>query len=749
MAHLIGLLALAPSPCHGQYFELEEITVTVQKREQDLQDVGVSVSAFTGRQIEALGWSDSLDVAAQTPGLVATNNSGDANVTLFSIRGINQGDYTENQEAPIAIYIDEVYLSSPGISGFPIYDIARIEVLRGPQGTLYGRNATGGLVHYIGRKPSDTWEASLDLTLASYDQRKVVATLNGPLSDNTQGRLSLYKNQHAGYVKNRIGPDLREDDTDSFRAQLNWDINNNHSLLFNTRGVAVNRAKGGVYEYRASQIEADGIARFCDGCGYVLDFDNDGNFDNDDGDNEPLAGEFNDIGFVDRTYKAGTIKYTGDFDHFQLTSITDFTTSDKRYFEEDDSTKVDYYEYSAGADIDQFSQELRVSAGDENIQWIAGAFYMDIGNTFYGSFPSPINQYFARFDAHQDTRTWSVFGQLEHNVTESLSYTLGARWTHDDKDMRYQFTQCDDNDMAFDGFCPQNGVTTDPNAAAADPAGLFGFVVDGVPRNYARQDGDYSGKIQLDWRPDVEHLHYVSVNRGLKGGGFNASLDGFLTDDQVPFDSEILTAYELGSKNGFFDGRLKANASLFYYDYDNYQAFFFQGTTNFVKNASAQMQGMEIEFIATPTAQWKFLLGASLLDATVYDVEIFLPAGGSRIDDQQVILAPELSVNGLVRREWQLANGIVAAQLSASYNSEQFFNTVNHETTRGKPYTLANANISFGHASEDWSINLFVKNLTDERAHTFGYDISAAGNYSILTYGPPRWVGVSGRYTLR
>ena len=142
----------------GVFYEV--ISVTAQKRTQNLQDVGVSVSAFSEEQIDALGWDNSLDVAAQTPGLVATSNTGDTgNIALFSIRGVSQLDFAEGQEAPIAVYQDEAYLSSPGASGTPAFDIQRIEVLRGPQGTLYGRNATGGLVHFISNKPTDDFEA--------------------------------------------------------------------------------------------------------------------------------------------------------------------------------------------------------------------------------------------------------------------------------------------------------------------------------------------------------------------------------------------------------------------------------------------------------------------------------------------------------------------------------------------------------------------------------------------------------------
>jgi iron complex outermembrane receptor protein len=165
---------------------IEEITVTAQKKSQNLQKVGVSVTAFTAEQIDALGWDNSLDVAAQTPGLITTSNTGDSsNIALFSVRGVSQLDFAEGQEAPVALYRDEAYVSSPGASGVPAFDIERIEVLRGPQGTLYGRNATGGLVHFIANKPAEEL-GLVDSTL----QSRMILVLSADLSDSVQGRVA-------------------------------------------------------------------------------------------------------------------------------------------------------------------------------------------------------------------------------------------------------------------------------------------------------------------------------------------------------------------------------------------------------------------------------------------------------------------------------------------------------------------------------------------------------------------------------
>jgi iron complex outermembrane receptor protein len=239
---------------------LEEIIVTAQKREQDLQDVGVSITAFTGDQMEALGWDNSLDVADQTPGLTTTSNTGDpGNIALFSIRGVSQLDFAEGQEAPVAIYRDEAYVSSPGASGAPTFDIQRIEVLRGPQGTLYGRNATGGLVHFISNKPTTEFEGDVGVTAGDYGQVGVTGVLSGPLSDTVQGRLAFYSNQDDGYIKNRVGKDMRADDTMSVRGMLNFDIGDSSSLLLIGQHTKLDTT-GGVYNSVASTGAGSDVA---------------------------------------------------------------------------------------------------------------------------------------------------------------------------------------------------------------------------------------------------------------------------------------------------------------------------------------------------------------------------------------------------------------------------------------------------------------------------------------------------------
>lgn len=727
---------------------LEEIVVTAQKREQNLQDVGVSISAFSGTQMEALGWENSLDVAAQTPGLVATSNTGDTgNIALLSIRGVNQGDFAEGQEAPVAVYNDEAYLSSPGTSGLPIFDIQRIEVLRGPQGTLYGRNATGGLVHFISNRPTEEFEGSLKLTVAEYGQIGLTGVISGSLGDNAQGRLAVFSDTTDGYVSNLIGPDFRSDDTQSVRALVNFDIGDASSLLLIGRYTTID-TRGGIYHNRATKEGPNGPV-FCRAgdtdCGVGLNLDSNGvpvpgaqNFFEGD---KTIAGSLFDpangilddgIGGIhdgaydfDSGVERDSSSLTGIFkttfaNEINFTSVSDFTTSDKEYREDDDSSQFNLVTYVATADIDQWSEEIRLDGSTDSFDWVGGLYYLDIRNDFSGAFQFPSDAYDPTFFVEASTKTISVFGQVYKDLSDTLGLTAGLRWTRDDKDQNYILTG--------DGAVFDDGSD---------------FLYTGNLYEWTRTDSEVSGKLQLDWRSSDNQLFYAGYNRGIKGGGFNTPSDGFAREGEVPFDPEILSSYEIGSKTTFADGRARLNASVFYYDYKNYQGFFFAGTTSLLINSKAVFKGGEAEFVYGTDNGWDFLLGLSVLDTEVNGKS---NDGATVIVDQNALLAPDITANGLVRKEWSVGDARIAAQVSVNHVGKEYFNLINSEATQAGDYTLTDLRLTWFAANEKWEASLFTNNVTDERPVTYGYDITGFGNYSIYVVGPPRWAGATLTY---
>jgi iron complex outermembrane receptor protein len=745
---LVAAISVSLSGVASANILTEKIVVTAQKRVQNLQEVGVSVTAFNDQQLKALGWDNSMDVAAQTPGLVATSNTGDtSNIALFSIRGVNQGDFAEGQEAPIAIYNDEVYLSSPGASGAPSFDLSRIEVLRGPQGTLYGRNATGGLVHFISNKPTEYFESAIDMTVAEYGQLTVTGFVSGALSDNVQGRLAVYDNKDDGYVSNAAGPDYRSDDTTSVRAMVNMDLGDETSLLMIGRFTDID-TRGGVYNNRATKSTADGPV-FCQSgdtdCGAGIRYDANGDLEEfqgffdadksasttgslfdprngqlDDGIGGVHDGAFDFDGGVDRESSSLTAILNTEFSNgIYLTSVTDFTTSDKEYREDDDSSALDLVTYVSTADVEQLSQELRIDGDVDKLRWTAGLYFLNIKNDFSGAFQFPSDGYLPKYIADSQTDTVSVFGQVDVDLSDSLLLTAGLRWTEDDKELSYQLT-----------------------GASAITADGSNFLYTGDIYDFERTDAEFSGKLQLDWQASDDQLFYVGYNRGTKGGGFNTPSDGFTLASEVGFEPEVLTSYEVGSKTSFADGNGRFNTSVFYYDYDNYQGFFFSGTTSLLINSKASFVGGEAELTYATDNGWDFLLGLSVLDTEVNGAS---NDGATVIEDQKALLAPEITANLLIRKEWELDGARVAAQMSTNYVGKEYFNLINSEATEAGNYSLTNFRISY--LSDDkWEASVFVNNVFDEEAVTFGYDLSDFGNYSIYVVNPPRWAGVNFKY---
>jgi iron complex outermembrane receptor protein len=772
-----AVAAVLASTAQAQVF-LEEIIVTAQKRAQNIQDVGVSMTAFTGQQMETLGWDNSLDAAKQTPGLIATSNTGDtSNIALFSIRGVSQLDFAEGQEAPIAQYRDQAYVSSPGASGVPAFDIERIEILRGPQGTLYGRNATGGLVHFISNKPSAVLESNFTATAAEFGQFGLTGAVSGPFSDSVQGRLAVYHNKDDGYIKNRTGDDLRADDTQSVRGMLNFDISEDTSLLLIGQYTTI-ESRGGVFHARASKIGADGLGQFCTlndpgGCGVYRGDQPVGNqdffgfygdagslFDNsvaiDDGDGSVWEGSYDyDKSGVNRDSSNFTAIFESQLtEGVKLVSVTDYSESDKTYGEEDDSTGPSQYAsdpygygmviYDATADITQFSQELRLNGSVGNLEWITGVYYLDIDNDFSGAFIFPSDQYFPKFAADSTTETYSAFGQIDYSISKSLLLTAGLRWTSDTKDLSYQMVPYAPGLEAINFYGTYEGILTNAFGLPLSAA-LPGIPLDtpslenGDKHDFSRDDGEWSGKLQLEYSFD-DHMIYAGVSRGTKGGGFNTPSDGLdaAHENAVGFDPEILTAYEIGMKTEWLDGDLRLNGSIYYYDYENFQAFYFAGTTSLMINSEAEFFGGELEMIYSPGDGWDVLAGLSTVDTSV---DVPARPASAAVADQKAPLSSDFSWNAMVRKQWTLEGGsTLAAQVAANHVNDQYFNIINAETTLGGDYTLVDASVSYA-PSDTWELTIFVNNLTNEEALTYSYDISAYGKYTIQVFGPPRWAG--------
>lgn len=735
---------------------LEEIIVTAQKKEESLQDIPVAVSAFSGEQIKALGYSDTTDIIQQIPALQL--NTWSPNVTIFNLRGVSQNNFTDNLEAPIAVYFDDAYMASiNGISG-QLFDMERVEVLRGPQGTLFGRNATGGLIHYISKAADETeLNAYIQVQAGSFSQYSTEGALGGSLDEHVRARLAFRTESIDGYVKSVAA-------IPGVFAGSGQDIGGKHG--FATRAN---------FQYDFSdELTADFWLKFSRDQdvptgGYVFencDFDEEGNCPIDEfGRTITTGGVVNGItetpasvhehfgeqaGFLNRE----TIILQSKFDYalndsIDITSISNYTKLNKSYLEDGDALPLVIVNFQTDLDYTQWSQEYRISNSNvEKLRWQAGLYLLDIKS--YGDVStiaapgfgnivasgrildaggvdtaletaSPDNAFegaSAQQTVNLKSRNWSLFGQAEYDLSDQLQATLGLRWSQDDKEMFWllYFT---------DNF--------NPTPFLIDSSAIFASENPGVDTiDY----GDWAGRLALDWRVDDDTLLFASINRGIKGGNWAVSVGSNLTADTFQHDAEVLISFEVGIKADI-DETLRINGTFFVYDYKDYQAFSLAGGAPFVANTNAKAVGTEIELFWTPTEQLDVILGASFINSRVDEV---LGTNNASILNAELPNAPSFSGNYLVRYHWPLSLGEMAIQIDGAFYGDQFLEVTNGPGTVQKSYNVSNARFEY-RSEGGYSVTLWAKNLTDEEYKAYSLDLGPLGTTTF--YAPPETYGAS------
>ncbi|MBW7950404.1 MAG: TonB-dependent receptor [Pseudorhodoplanes sp.] len=726
--------APAASKESAESSEETEIVVVAQRREQRLQDVGISVSAISAASLDNAQITRGEDLALLAPGLSAVQNSGSA-VSLFTVRGVGQADFADHHEQPNAIYEDQVYVGTPVATGFPLIDLARVEVLRGPQGTLFGRNATGGVVHFISNAPTLDTAFGASASFAERNNVRVQGFLNGGLGENLAARLSLYFSRGDGYIKNPVGPDLHTDNNIAGRLQFKATAGDTN---FTLRLQAMHqRDRAGTYAALPSYRTADGIARFLPedldvyGTGPGNDFYG---YRNRSGSVWIIPTD--DIGYVRKDVQSASLVADHKFSFGTLTSVSNFTNARSRYFEDSDGTPNLVANYLSNTDAQQFTQELRLNGSTDKIDWTAGAYFIRIDGEYFTRFDLPTFLDLASQGAAVsnrytlDTTSWAIFGQAEYALTDRLTFILGARYTSDRKRLNLN-TVCTETGAGGCAALFFAGLT-DANGNLVPTATNVGRI------RLSRTDNDWSGRAQLNYKPSDDVLLYLSANKGIKGGGFTIPLDGLLVVSDIPFAPEQLFAYEAGFKSSFADNRVRLNGSVFYYDYKNLQTFQFVNTSSGVLSRPAEAFGGELELSARLTRGWNATVGVAYNDFKVKNIATPTAPQGEK---QRPILAPELQVNWGLDGEVPVASDYALfGNYSGTYVSSRYFNVVNVPVVRGEPYTLHNLTLGIKNTRRGWSVAAFATNLFNEEVEIFAADLTALG-YSNRRFAPPRQVG--------
>ena len=724
---------------------LEEILVTAQKREQNVQDVGISISAITGEQLRELGFSNAQQVTALAAGVVTAQTNGEANYST-SIRGAVSSDFSANNESPVAIYLDEAYISQMSGAGFMLFDMDRVEILRGAQGTLFGRNATGGLVHYVTRKPEQETSGYAKATVGEYSQFRFEGAVGGGISDTVAARLSVATHHNKGYVTNRLTPGKKLNNADDWavRGQLLFTPSEDLDILLNVRGSGQD-IRTGFFEFKSANV----FGQYTPGEPSIT-------LEYEDTDNDPFAGDYDADGYNDAETLAASATVKWSLPNFTVTSITDFQSVERDYLEDSDASPVPWATLALSTDADQFSQELRLEGDTDRLKWVAGLYYLDIDiadanggqfNIFADIFAdilglfalyTPEELATAYLPGHErgvdnpytiDTRSFSAFGQVEYEFNEQWTGIVGLRWIDEDKDFTYA-----NNLVRFTpGSTQFNG---NPN--------IIGTL---LTQDLSSADSLVAARAQVDFRPDENLLLYASYNHGVRAGGYNVPFFPLADSSEKNFNyrPEEVDVLEGGFKWTLADGAARLNGAVFRNDYKDYQAFDVVVIDAITTNRDAEMWGFELELLATPAAGLDLLLGVGYNDAEV------LLGGGRK---SRPVMSPELNLSGLVRYEWPAFGGSIAIHGDFTYLSSQLYGLTGSGVLEEDGYVVANTSIRYAPEGNRWELAVFANNVFDKKYRVQKFDLS--GNLFVGDgiagmveeyYGRPRWVGASLTYS--
>jgi iron complex outermembrane receptor protein len=733
---------VAQAPPESQGVFSQDIVVTAQKRRERIQDVGISITALSGETIKTLNLSNMQQISQQVPNLEVS--AWTPAFTTFNLRGISQNNFQDNLEAPIAVYQDEVYVGSMNALGLPIYDVERIEVLRGPQGTLFGRNATGGLIQFISNTADETrLNGYVEGTVADWGSHKLEGAVGGQLAPGIRARIAGVYDKSKGWMKAGFNPFLDRKalgrtsqgaDGWALRANVQADLGPDTLLSVIESYSKDNDVPTGQYVVR------------------LAGFDPDNGLGIDPG--PPITGDVfkhaSDIhtGF-DRKVWSTTAKLTHRFsDNVDFTYIGNYSKLDKNYLE-DAGGGLFFFPFQTIAHHKQWSHEARFSGHTPRMRWQVGAYYLDMD--FDGEFTAsgaafnvaPTDEARSQSFTNLVSKNWSVFGQGEYDFTPQLTGILGLRWSQDHKRIKFRTLGFGLVELGPDGQpildaggnpipIPDGTVIFDfADAIAANPA-LAGH--DRI--NY----GDVAARAQLNYKPHQDLLFYLSYNRGIKGGNWSPA------PTVNPFNfrhrPEKLDAYEIGMKSTLARN-VRLNVSAFYYDYHDYQAFSLTGLQPQVANSDATVKGGEIELFTRPLSNFDFAVSAAFLDSNVDFVPAVFP--GTGVSDAELPQAPHVSLNALGRYAVPLTFGTLAFQLDGKYASKHFLEGTNSKVSFQKGYAVGNASISLTSPDERWQGSLWVKNFTNSKYKVYNLDLGLLGFVEQM-YAPPRQFGATLRF---
>lgn len=760
IAAFVGTSAVAQDQSASSGFSLEEVIVTARKIEERLQDTPVAVSAFTAEGIEQRGYTDISDLANATPNLVfdtAPPISGNSAGAAVFLRGVGQLDFTVNVDPGVGVYVDGVYMSRSIGSVVDLIDIDRVEILRGPQGTLFGRNTIGGAIQIVSKAPGDELAGSIKTTIGDDDRLDLNASIDIPFSDSFRSRFSLLSSNRDGYVTDGRGVDLGDDSSVGLRARFDWDVSEdlNFSLIADYTEDDENGAPNvpielfafdgdfGLAGGGASPTGADDFGTrfnfFAPNCPFdEVSVQTDpqcfgpqqasGSTTRTDSD-FPLTKSDNEIGGISLT-----ANYDLGWGAFK--SVTAYRSIESEFGRDSDHSPFPIFATANLQDQDQFSQEFQLSGVSEFGRWVLGAYYFEeeafeFTQIFLPAFGGPVLLN-GLFYNDVDNDSTALYGEYTFNLSDAWALTVGGRYTDDSKSYASDqgfilINQNVDGTAVFAGFDPTDPSTNPEQlatfevfdraaATSGDPA-AGGFVVTLI--DDPGQTADFTEttwRSTLSYKPNEETLVYGTFSNGYKSGGFNPRYLAPTSDLlAISFDPEFVDNFELGYK--YFGSSFRANFAAFRTDYDDIQISAdsptSSGATVTQNAAAATITGLEGEFTYIPNDLWLIEGGFGWLDAE-YD-ELGAGVQSNVTLDSEFARIPEFTANLGISRLSQLNNGgELSYRLDGSYRGDSEGTVQNDPQAFEDSYTIWNASISYETPRQDWRFSGGITNIGDE-----------------------------------
>ncbi|MBQ4856373.1 TonB-dependent receptor [Rhodanobacter sp. B2A1Ga4] len=711
--------------------ELQAVTVTAEHRAVSINDTGITIDAFVGSDLREMGATKLTDIARYSPGINMHGPFGENGYPEITIRGMNADNFTELSPQSVGVYADGVYLSSPPLLGLRMFDLDRVEVLKGPQGTLYGRNTIGGAMNLISVRPTFYPDGYFTVDYGSYQYAAAEGAIGGPLSDKVAYRLStrLVRQWSGPFSNSADGTKTGQLRQAYWRAQVLWNPTDALSVLVNFHG-GTDRSDTWPFSQVAALVPpgqanagqicpaflAGNIGLANAQCVDVSGYHNTSN--------DPYRNPLSLHGRNHDKSAGFSTEINWDLDAVKLTSVTGYDWMTRRAGYDEDAGPNNIIDTVRGSDINQFSEELRLASNTkERLNWMTGLYYSHDRLSGNPIFVSDFTRWFGASIADYSTlrtSTWGAFGQIDYALTDELKLTAGLR----DSGVRRQY---DYREI----FTPNGG------AALTSFAGT------------SRMDqSQLSGKLGLDYKPNKNLLLYANVSRGFNAGTYSAY---FISNPQSlePTKSETAVTYEGGFKLTALQKRVQLNGAIYYNDWKGIQLTAVENRTGvnapyLTNGKGADIYGGELELIARPTPFWDVTLGGAYLHTELRDLFVQDLFGNIvNIKGRPLANSPTRQFNASTRYRWDISGDYqLVPQMDVKWEDTIYRDLLGTRALISPPHMTANASVTLDNGPGKWHVQLWVHNLTDRRYVTEAYQVVSAG-IAGLDWSMPRTFGVS------